>query len=201
MTHSLGRRTAMALGGAAALAGRARAQAGKEVKIAMLVPLTGPWARQGILERMGAEMAIDDVNAAGGIKALGGAKLKLLVIDTGRFRGEGERRGAAHAGAGTRPGRRHRLLAEHVHAGRHRGQRTRAASVADAVLFRRHHQPRLPLRVSDLTDRRQAGHRCRADHHETGFGHDGQAADQGRHHRRQHRGQRQLPANRSAIIS
>ena len=48
----------------------------------MLVPLSGPWARQGILEQMGAEMAIDDVNAAGGIKALGGAKLKLLVFDT-----------------------------------------------------------------------------------------------------------------------
>ena len=37
----------------------------------MLVPLSGPWARQGILEQMGAEMAIDDVNKAGGIKALG----------------------------------------------------------------------------------------------------------------------------------
>ncbi len=42
----------------------------------MLVPLSGPWARQGILEQMGAELAIDDVNKAGGIKALGGAKLQ-----------------------------------------------------------------------------------------------------------------------------
>ena len=41
----------------------------------MLVPLSGPWARQGILEQMGARMAIDDINNAGGIKALGGAKL------------------------------------------------------------------------------------------------------------------------------
>ena len=49
----------------------------------MLVPLSGPWARQGILEQMGARMAIDDVNEAGGIKALGGAKLKLVVYDTG----------------------------------------------------------------------------------------------------------------------
>ena len=31
----------------------------------------------------GAEMAIDDINAQGGIKALGGAKLKLVVIDAG----------------------------------------------------------------------------------------------------------------------
>ena len=82
---TIGRRTAMGLGlatGAAAIAPRrARAQA-KEVPIAMLVPLSGPWARQGILEQFGARMAIDDVNNAGGIKALGGAKLKLLEYDT-----------------------------------------------------------------------------------------------------------------------
>jgi branched-chain amino acid transport system substrate-binding protein len=49
----------------------------------MLVPLSGPWARSGILEKLGAELAIDDVNAAGGIKALGGAKLRLVPFDTG----------------------------------------------------------------------------------------------------------------------
>ncbi len=54
-----------------------------EVKVALVVPLSGPWARQGLLEREGAEMAIDDINAAGGIKALGGARLKLIVADTG----------------------------------------------------------------------------------------------------------------------
>ena len=64
MTKTIDRRTALALGATAALARPARAQAA-EVKIAMLVPLSGPWARQGILERMGAEMAIDDINAAG----------------------------------------------------------------------------------------------------------------------------------------
>src|SRR3954447_6180565 len=86
-TSSLGRRGALGLGlatGAAAFApGRARAQAPKEVKIAMLVPLSGPWARQGILEQMGARMAIEDINNAGGIKALGGAKMKLIEYDTG----------------------------------------------------------------------------------------------------------------------
>lgn len=55
----------------------------KEVKVALVVPLSGPWARQGLLEREGAEMAIDDINASGGIKALGGAKMKLIVADTG----------------------------------------------------------------------------------------------------------------------
>jgi branched-chain amino acid transport system substrate-binding protein len=85
MSEVIGRRAALALGGAAAAslaAGRVHAQAAAEVKIAMLVPLSGPWARSGILEKMGAEMAVDDVNKAGGIKALGGAKLRLLQYDT-----------------------------------------------------------------------------------------------------------------------
>jgi len=81
----LSRRTTMGLGLAASAATlsprRVRAQTPAEVKIAMLVPLSGPWARQGILEQMGARLAIDDVNAAGGIKALGGAKLKLVEFD------------------------------------------------------------------------------------------------------------------------
>ncbi len=55
----------------------------KEVKIALIAPLSGPWARQGDLVKKGAEMAIDDINAAGGIKSLGGAKLKLVIADTG----------------------------------------------------------------------------------------------------------------------
>jgi len=84
---TFGRRTAIKLGltgAATALAPRrARAQNPKEVKIALVVPLSGPWARQGILEQMGAEMAIEDVNSSGGIKALGGAKMKLVLYDTG----------------------------------------------------------------------------------------------------------------------
>jgi branched-chain amino acid transport system substrate-binding protein len=84
---TFGRRAAIKLGLAGAATAltprRARAQNPKEVKIALVVPLSGPWARQGILEQMGAEMAIDDVNNSGGVKALGGAKLKLVLYDTG----------------------------------------------------------------------------------------------------------------------
>ena len=65
------------------LASRTASAAPAEVKIALIAPLSGPWARQGQLMRMGGEMAIDDINAAGGIKSLGGAKLKLVVGDTG----------------------------------------------------------------------------------------------------------------------
>jgi branched-chain amino acid transport system substrate-binding protein len=43
----------------------------------------GPWARQGDLMLKGANLAIEHINAAGGIKALGGAKMKLLTFDAG----------------------------------------------------------------------------------------------------------------------
>src|SRR5256885_12282577 len=84
---TFGRRAAIKLGlaGAATTLAprRAHAQNPREVKIALVVPLSGPWARQGILEQMGAELAIEDVNNSGGVKALGGAKLKLVLYDTG----------------------------------------------------------------------------------------------------------------------
>jgi branched-chain amino acid transport system substrate-binding protein len=55
----------------------------KEVKVALVVPLSGPWARNGELHQKGAQLAVDQINAAGGIKALGGAKMKLIVGDAG----------------------------------------------------------------------------------------------------------------------
>ncbi len=54
-----------------------------EVKVGLIAPMSGPWARQGDLMVKGANLAIDDINKAGGIKALGGAKLKLMVFDAG----------------------------------------------------------------------------------------------------------------------
>jgi branched-chain amino acid transport system substrate-binding protein len=55
----------------------------KEVEVGLLVPLSGLYARFGASTRMGAEMAVERINAGGGIKSLGGAKLKLVVIDCG----------------------------------------------------------------------------------------------------------------------
>ena len=80
---SLNRRTL--LGGAAAigLTGVARAQAPANVKVGLIVPLSGLYARPGAVMKMGAELGIADVNAAGGIKALGGAKLELVTLDCG----------------------------------------------------------------------------------------------------------------------
>lgn len=88
-SSSLPRRRVAATAAAIALAwavphGATWAQAAPaEVKVAVVVPLSGPWARNGELHVKGAQMAVEDINAAGGIKALGGAKLKLITVDSG----------------------------------------------------------------------------------------------------------------------
>jgi branched-chain amino acid transport system substrate-binding protein len=58
-----------------------RAQA-KTFKVGVVHPITGPLAEPGQACRLGAQMAADAINAAGGIKALGGMKLELLLGDT-----------------------------------------------------------------------------------------------------------------------
>lgn len=74
----------LALAGAMGLGLRPAAAAQTmEVKVAMIAPLSGPWARQGQLMRMGADMALDEINEKGGVKALGGAKMALIVADAG----------------------------------------------------------------------------------------------------------------------
>jgi branched-chain amino acid transport system substrate-binding protein len=69
--------------GALMVSGSAVAQQPKAVKIAVVVPLSGAWARQGQLVKMGAETAAAEINAAGGVKALGGAKIELVTLDAG----------------------------------------------------------------------------------------------------------------------
>ena len=59
------------------------APAADDVKIALVAPLSGRWARQGQLKKMGADMALEEINSQGGIKALGGAKLVLRDADAG----------------------------------------------------------------------------------------------------------------------
>ncbi len=57
------------------------AGAASDVEIALFVCLSGSAADLGTMSRDGAILAAEDVNQAGGIKALGGAKLKLVVAD------------------------------------------------------------------------------------------------------------------------
>jgi len=79
-----GRREFVAGLGAAALAaslpGRALA-APSEINVGVILPLSGANAQFGINSRQGLELAADEINAAGGIKAMGGAKLKLIIAD------------------------------------------------------------------------------------------------------------------------
>src|SRR5215475_12199017 len=51
------------------------------INIGVVVPLSGANAQFGVNSRNGIELVADGINAAGGIKALGGAKINLVVSD------------------------------------------------------------------------------------------------------------------------
>jgi branched-chain amino acid transport system substrate-binding protein len=53
----------------------------RTVKVGVLHPVTGALAYSGQQCRMGALMAIEDINKAGGIKSLGGAKIEAMLGD------------------------------------------------------------------------------------------------------------------------
>jgi branched-chain amino acid transport system substrate-binding protein len=52
------------------------------VKIGNVEPLSGPSASFGQQGKKAREMAVEEINAAGGIKSLGGAKLELIYADS-----------------------------------------------------------------------------------------------------------------------
>lgn len=58
------------------------AYAADDVKVGILLPLSGSVAPIGQNNRRGHELAVDEINASGGIKSLGGAKLVLVDGDT-----------------------------------------------------------------------------------------------------------------------
>lgn len=79
----LTRRGALMLG-VAAFAGSvltAPAVAEEQVNVGVIVPLSGANAQFGINSRNGIELVADEINEAGGIEALGGAKINLIVAD------------------------------------------------------------------------------------------------------------------------
>lgn len=82
---SISRRTALKGGMAAAAVMAApavlRAAEPPAVKIGVLQPVTGALAMDGEFGRTGAELAIADINASGGIKSLGGAKIEMVFGD------------------------------------------------------------------------------------------------------------------------
>jgi branched-chain amino acid transport system substrate-binding protein len=64
-----------------ALAFVGQSLAADKVKVALFVILSGSGADLGEQSRNGAELALEDINNSGGIKALGGAELELVVAD------------------------------------------------------------------------------------------------------------------------
>jgi branched-chain amino acid transport system substrate-binding protein len=52
------------------------------INIGVVVPLSGANAQFGVNSRNGIELVADEINTAGGIKALGGAKINLVVSDS-----------------------------------------------------------------------------------------------------------------------
>jgi branched-chain amino acid transport system substrate-binding protein len=76
------------VGGAAAasiLATTARpavAATGPAIKLGAVFPLTGPWAENGTNSLHGVQLAVEHVNAQGGIKSMGGARLEVVQGDT-----------------------------------------------------------------------------------------------------------------------
>jgi branched-chain amino acid transport system substrate-binding protein len=57
-------------------------QSGGVIKIGALLPLTGGDAVNGQNQQYGHEFAIKEINALGGIKCLGGAKLQMVYGDS-----------------------------------------------------------------------------------------------------------------------
>lgn len=82
--HPISRRLVLQAGAASAVFGAPGlllAQP-KPVKVGLVHPVSGGLAYSGNQSRIGAMMAIDEVNAAGGIKSMGGAKLEALLGDS-----------------------------------------------------------------------------------------------------------------------
>ena len=53
-----------------------------EIRIGNLLPLSGALANDGAQVRRGFDLAVEEINAAGGIKSMGGAKLNMIYGDT-----------------------------------------------------------------------------------------------------------------------
>lgn len=70
-----------ALGLAGVLPLSALAQS-KAINVGVILPLSGANAQFGINSKQGVELVADEINASGGLKGLGGAKINLVIADS-----------------------------------------------------------------------------------------------------------------------
>lgn len=87
--NGISRRTFLKVAGVTGLATSAigfpavlKGAAPKEILVGSIHPITGPVAYDGTSLSQAVELAADLKNAAGGIKSMGGAKLKVLLMDS-----------------------------------------------------------------------------------------------------------------------
>ena len=78
------------------------------MKVGVLHPVSGALSYSGQQGRIGAMMAIEEINAAGGIKALGGAKIEAVLGDA-QSTPEGGNAEVEKMNGGRRRGHRRRL--------------------------------------------------------------------------------------------
>jgi branched-chain amino acid transport system substrate-binding protein len=52
------------------------------VKVGNILPLSGPSASVGLQNKQAQDMAVEEINQAGGIKSLGGAKIQMFYADS-----------------------------------------------------------------------------------------------------------------------
>lgn len=81
---SLSRRQVLAAGAATALTMpfyARRGLAADTINVGVIQPLSGANAQFGINSRNGIQLVADEINAAGGIKSMGGAKINLVISD------------------------------------------------------------------------------------------------------------------------
>ena len=83
MNKSLGKKlVGLALSALVTVSFAVPASAQKAIKIGNVEPLSGPSASVGVQGKQAREMAVEEINAAGGIKSMGGAKLELVYADS-----------------------------------------------------------------------------------------------------------------------
>jgi len=73
--------TVLLVAGTSLLSGVALAEE-KPIEIGWINPMTGPVSATGDINYKGAQLAVDTINAGGGIKSLGGRKIALIVGDS-----------------------------------------------------------------------------------------------------------------------
>ena len=88
LTHRISRRSVVKAAAASTVLGATGLLMAQPaaVKIGLVHPVSGGLAFGGAQGRLGCQIAIDEINAAGGIKSMGGAKVEALWATRSRAR-------------------------------------------------------------------------------------------------------------------